>query len=894
MTLSRLRRICEHRLQSLFQKEQLDDQLDQELAFHFDQLVLENIDAGMSPDAARRTARRTLGNFSIIREECRDKRRVTWIHDFRQDVLYGLGMMRKHAGLTAIAALALAFVIGANAAILSVGKAFVEFDLPFPHAERLVTLGVHAAPNTQGNGLATIPDYFAWKKVTREFESMGASMPLRQDLAAQRPGGFAERLAGLAVTPSVFQTLDVAPLRGRVFKDEDVRIGAPPPAVVVISHRLWQSRFDGDPQVVGRRMRLNDRSLTIIGVMPFSFWYPNRDTDYWVPLGITESQLEGSARLFLVTARMKRGSTTEQAHADIRAVALRLAQEFPERHRGREGRAVPLKQYWVGWLKQPLVMLAAAAALGLLIACANVSILLLRRVPARRPEISMRVMMGAGRGRIIRQFLTESLMLAVLGGGLGFPVAWWAIHNLWGIFPPPGQLPVPGIGETGNLLGLTALLSVVAGLFFGIMPAWAAVSASNEFRKSNTDPSPRSPAVVLVSVQVGLAIALLVPAALLMNSFVRLMVDDRGFDPRGVLTFQYRIPALEYAAPSVNYHGLPAMKATPPTLAMQRVYDKMRTLPGAESVAASSAPPVNGVVLPGAVLLVEGRTPPANAAERIATSATYFLVTENFFPTMRTPILRGRDFNTRDTASAPWVAVINETLARRFWPGEDPIGKHFTVDAVSGERVREVIGVVRDVPLEYVHNRTPRPVAYTLYTQQAEKYEGWNATMFGQMNFFIRSKGDPMGLVPEVRNAITTLDPNRPPADFQTLTAFVGRGMRARGLYLSMLGLFALMATVLAAVSIYGVVTSSLSERGIVPRTHVSSGNALRSVAVGLLFGAVGALALAQLIESQLWGITATDPATFAAVTAFLAVVTFAACFIPARKLHSKAGTQAS
>jgi putative ABC transport system permease protein len=291
---------------------------------------------------------------------------------------------------------------------------------------------------------------------------------------------------------------------------------------------------------------------------------------------------------------------------------------------------------------------------------------------------------------------------------------------------------------------------------------------------------------------------------------------------------------------------------------------------------------------------VEGRTPPANAAERIATSATYFLVTENFFPTMRTPILRGRDFNTRDTASAPWVAVINETLARRFWPGEDPIGKHFTVDAVSGERVREVIGVVRDVPLEYVHNRTPRPVAYTLYTQQAEKYEGWNATMFGQMNFFIRSKGDPMGLVPEVRNAITTLDPNRPPADFQTLTAFVGRGMRARGLYLSMLGLFALMATVLAAVSIYGVVTSSLSERGIVPRTHVSSGNALRSVAVGLLFGAVGALALAQLIESQLWGITATDPATFAAVTAFLAVVTFAACFIPARKLHSKAGTQAS
>ena len=890
MTLSRLLRICEHRLQALLQKDRLDDQLDQELAFHFDQLVLENIDAGMSPDAARRTARRTLGNFSVIREECRDERRVTWIHDFRQDVLYGVSMMRKHAGLTAIAALALAFVIGANAAILSVGKALLEFDLPFPDSGRLVTLGAVAAPNTQGNGLATIPDYLAWKKLSGEFESMGASMPLRQDLAPERSGDFAERVAGVAATPSLFQTLNVAPSRGRVFSDEEVPVGGRPAALVVISHRLWQSRFDGNPQILGRQMRLNGQSMNIIGVMPSGFWYPNKDADYWLPLGISRPQLEGSARLFHVTARMKPGSTLEQAHADIRTMASQLAREFPERHRAREGRAVPLKQFWLGWLKQPLVMLAAAAALGLIIACANVSILLFRRVPARRPEISRRVMMGAGRGRIIRQFLTESLMLAVLGGGMGFPVAWWTIQNLWEIFPPPGQLPVPGIGDTGSLLGLTALLSVISGLFFGLLPTWAAVAAANEFRKPDAEEGRPTPETLLVSVQVGLAIALLVPAGLMMNSFVRLMLDDRGFDPRGVLTFQYRIPALEYAAPSVSYHGLPAMKATPPTLAMQNVYEKVRTLPGAESVAASSVPPVNGVVLPGAVLLVEGRTPPANAAERIATSATYLLVTDNFFPTMRTPIVRGRDFNADDTDSAPWVAIINESLARRFWPNEDPIGKRFTVDAVSGERVREVIGVVRDVPLEYVHNKTPKPVAYTLYRQQAEKYEGWNATMFGQMTFFIRSKGDPMGLVPEVRRAIAQMDPNRPPADFQTMTAFVGKGMRARGLYLSMLGLFALMATVLAAVSIYGVVTSSVSRatpRRRVPNgahAAVAAGNALRSVAIGLVLGTIGALALAKVIESQLWGITATDPGTFAAVTAFFAVISLAACFIPARK----------
>ena len=893
MTLSRLLRICEHRLQALLQKDQLDDQLDQELAFHFDQLVLENIDAGMSPDAARRTARRTLGNFCVIREECRDERRVTWIHDFRQDVLYGLSMMRKHAGLTAIAAIALAFVIGANAAILSVGKALIEFDFPFPNAERLVTLGAQAGPNTQGNGLATIPDYLAWKKLTREFESMGASMPLRQDLAAERAGEVAQRVAGVAVTPSLFQTLNVAPIKGRVFEDEEAPVGGRPSALAVISQRLWQSRFDSDPQILGRQMRLNGQNLTIIGVMPSGFWYPNRDADYWVPLGISVSQLEGSARLFHVTARLKHGSTPEQALADIRAVASQLAHESPKKHRVSDARAVPLKVSWLGWLKQPMVMLAAAAVLGLLIACANVSILLLRRVPARRPEISRRVMMGAGRGRIIRQFLTESVMLAVLGGGMGFPVAWWAIHKLWEIFPPPGQLPVPGIGETGSLLGLTALLSVISGLLFGLMPTWAAVGAANDFRKSNVDESRRTPEPLLLSVQVGLAIALLVPAGLLMNSFVRLMVDDRGFDPRGVLTFQYRIPVLEYAAPSVNYHGLPAMKATPPTMAMQRIYEKVRTLPGVESVAASSVPPVNGVVLPGAVLLVEGRTPPANAAERIASSATYFLVTDNFFPTMRTPIVRGRDFNDDDTASAPWVAIVNETLARHLWPDENPIGKRFTVDAISGERVREVIGVVRDVPLEYVHNKTPKAVAYTLYRQQAEKYEGWNATMFGQMHFFVRGKGDPMVLVPGLRTAIAEMDPNRPAVDFQTMTAFVGKGMRARGLYLSMLGLFALMATVLAAVSIYGVVTFSVS-RGVAPRTSLpinarahaadAAGTALRSVAIGLLLGTVGALVLAQAIESQLWGITATDFMTFAAVTAFLAVVSLAACFIPARK----------
>ena len=354
MTLSRLFRICAHRLQSLFRKDRLDDQLDEELAFHLDQLVMENINAGMSADLARRAARRTLGNFAVIREECRDERRVTWIHDFRQDLRFGFRMMREHAVLTAIAAIALAFVIGSNAAILSVAKALIQVDLPFPEAERLVTVGTHQLPIGPGNGLATIPDYLAWRERAREFESMGASMPLRQDIAAERSGDYPERLEGQAVTPSLFQTLSVPPILGRVFHESEMTIGVPPASVVVLSHRLWQRRFGGDLQILGRQVRLDGRSLTIIGVMPSGFWYPDQSSEYWVPLGIARPQLEGSTKLFLVTARMKHGTTLEQAQADIGHLASGLTRDFPVRHKHSDARTIPLKQYWFGWLRQPL------------------------------------------------------------------------------------------------------------------------------------------------------------------------------------------------------------------------------------------------------------------------------------------------------------------------------------------------------------------------------------------------------------------------------------------------------------------------------------------------------------------------------------------------------------
>jgi predicted permease len=896
MNFSRLIRIAGLRIRSVFLKDRLDGQLDDELSFHFEQLVREHIEDGMTEAEARREARRELGNSAVFKEECRDQRRVSWLHDFWQDARYGLRMLGNHPGLAAIAALSLAFGIGGNAAILSVGKSLMLDDLPLPDADRLVAIGAFQGNGSAGNGLASVPDYIAWKERSRTFESMGMSIANRQDLGADHNGDFPERLVGQAVTPSLLQTLKVQPLLGRLFREDEAVMGTAPARVIILSHGLWQRRFGGDPRILGRQIRLDGRSVTIVGVMPSGFWYPIERSDYWVPLGVTPLQMQGSARLFLVTARLKDGATLAQAQADLESVGAQLAVDFPERHKDWTIWAMSLRQYWFGWLRQPMLMLEVAVALVLLIACANVSTLLLARVPARRPEIAMRVLMGAGRMRIVRQFLTESLLLSIIGGIAGLMLAWGGVRILGALTPPPGRIPISGMGGTSGILALTALISAISCLLFGLLPALAAFSSGNELQHASSHRRHASPSGVLVSLQIGLALILLISSGLLINSFVRLVLDDRGFDPRGVLTFQYRIPALEYSRPARSYHGLVSMNARPPTEEMQRVYERLRDLHGAESVAASSAPPVEGLVLPIATLLVEGRPMPQTTAERAALSATYFLVTESFFSTMKTPIARGRGFEAGDTASAPWVAVVNETLARRFWPGQDPIGKRFTIDAVSGERPREVVGVIRDVPLRYVRPEAPQAVAYTLYRQQSDSYEGLNASMFGQMTFFIRSAGDPMVLEQAVRQAVAEIDPNRPPAEFQTMTQFVGTSIRSRRFVVTALGVFAFMATVLAAVGVYGVMSVSVSQRtreigirmamGARTRDIVAAvgSQTLPWVLVGVLAGLGGSLLVTRQIKNLLWQVTPTDTMTFISFTTLLVAIAVGACFVPARR----------
>ena len=900
--LSRRFRVWRHRVRALSDKDRLDAQLGQEFAFHFEQLVQEHISEGMSSQDARLAARRTIGNVPLLQEQCRDERRVSWLEDLWQDLKYGIRMLRQNPGFTVVAVFSLALGIGANTAILGALRAALLGSVPFPDGDRLVLVRTYPEWNPALNNSASIPDYLAWKQQSRSFESMGASIADHsRDFGAEENGRPAERIEGHGAAPSLFVTLGVRPMLGRTFTEAEAEIDHPAP-VMVLSHRLWQRRFEGDPGVLGKRVRLSGASLTIIGVMPPDFHYPLEETEYWVPLGISRFQLQGSARFFEVLARLKPGVSVSQAQAEMDAIGVQLARDFPDRHKGWGIRVQKLRDAWYGWMRRPLATLEGAVALVLLIACANIAGLLLARGAARRPEIVMRMALGAGRGRVVRQMLTESVLLSVIGGALGTFVAWGALRAVLQMHPPLAAQRITSVDMDLPLLSLLGLLSVVTGLIFGLAPAIACFQLDlagplKESTRSAGSPYKRHRLQsALVTLQIASALVLLIGSGLLINSFVRLSGFDLNFEPAGLLTFEYRIPPQQYVRNMGVFQGAPYSAIDPsPTPAMQRVYERLRTMRGPESVAGISQPPVNGLVLNTIGFSIEDRPMPENAADRNALRAVYFLITPSFFATMKARIVRGRDLTDFDTASASWVVIVNEAMARRFWPGEDPIGKRLTLQVVAGERPREVVGVVRDIPTRR-DREDPLPAIYTSYLQQSPAYRGPFANMFGQMTFLLRTPGDPLSLVPEARQAVAEVDPDRAITRIQTMEQYWGGGMRDKRVLAAVLGVFAFMATLLAAIGIYGVMAYSVAQRtreigirmalGAGPRKVLLliGSRAVILISLGVALGLAGSVALSRLIASQLWGIEPTDPATFTGVSAVLIAVALLASFVPARQ----------
>ncbi len=899
MAPSRLIRVSRHRLRSLWRKEDLDRQLNSELAFHFDQLVGENLADGMNPSEARQAARRAMGNLTLLEEQCRDHRRLAWIQDLHSDVIYGLRMLIRSPIFTAVAALSLAIGIGANTAILGAIDGILRGQLPVSDPDTVVLLRTFPLGNPGQQNQASVPDFLAWKEQATVFESMGAFLADQRDLGGENDGTPPERLTGEGVTPGFFTALRVQPAMGRLFTEDEDQIDNQAP-VALISDSLWQRRFGGDPTILNRQVRMNGAPVTIIGVMPASFRYPLDNLDFWAPMAYNHFQLEGSARLFTVTARLKPGVTIQQAQSEMNAVSARLAKGYPQRHQGWGVRVESLRTAWFGWLAAPLLTLETAVALLLLIACANVAGLLLARGSVRRPEIAMRVALGATRGRIFRQLLAESVLLSLAGGILSLGVAYATLRLIATSTPPFASQRVLDIGIDANTLGLMVLISVVSGIVFGVAPAIAAVKldlASSVSESGRTLRIPRrryALGSVLVGTQIALATILLAGAGLLTKSFAGMMSQELNFDPRGLLTFEFRVPFGKYLRSIGSDQGKPYFEVAPPVQTMSEVYERLNTLPGVQSAAGISLPPVNSILIPSATILPEGRPVPENPRAQESLRAFHFLVTPNTFATLKTTLVRGREFTARDTAATPWGAVINESMARRFWPGEDPIGKRFRIDVISGEQRREVIGVVRDIPLSRRTN--PEPILYTSYLQQASIYRGASGNMFGTFTFVVRTSADPMTLVPAVKKAIAEIDPDRAISRITTMDRLTNLRVRDGQAYVLGMNSFAFVATLLAALGIYGLMSYTVAQRTREIGIRMALGAGMLRVLglVGLrtfllVIAAIGAglicwRNLAELIRSQLWGVAPDDPATLAGVSLLLGMVAVVACLIPAQR----------
>ena len=591
MSLLRLFRVVRQRARAITRRDSLDVELDRELAFHLDQLAAEYIADGMPPDEARHAAKRALGNMPLVAEQCRDHRAVSWLHDFRRDVTYALRMLVRNPTVSFVIVASLALGIGANTAVLGTIDTITRARVPVPESERVLVLRTYRQDTPAQDSPVTIADYFAWAEENQSLALIGLSLGNQADFGDA--GGMpAERILGVSATAELFSVLRVTPALGRVYTDEEVR-RAQPDVPIVISHRLWQRRFGGAAEAIGSRVRMNNRVAYVVGVMPERFHFPGVAVDYWVPLTPNRSDAQSPQRLFGVTARLKPGVTAEQAEADLNRIADHLSIERPDRHAGWKVRTRSLREAMFGWTSQPLWTLEAAVALVLLVACTNVAGLLLARGVARRAEITVRAALGASRGRLVRQLVAETTVLAAAGGALGVLVAWFGVRTLSTMIPPPGAAGIIDVTLDARIVAVAALISIASGVIFGILPALAGSRWDiSEFRKGRWREA-------LVAAQIAVTFVLMIGAGLLTRSFLVVITRDVQFDPEGLLTFQLNVPIGDFMHRRGVVGDRPYFEITPsPALLFERVHEGLTAMPGAAAVAGVSVPIVNALVVP--------------------------------------------------------------------------------------------------------------------------------------------------------------------------------------------------------------------------------------------------------------------------------------------------------
>jgi len=881
------------RLRAMLRRDRLDHDLDEELRSHLEMRAADNLSAGMSAAEARYEAQKRFGNTTLTKEDTRAMDIIGWIETLGQNLRYAVRMLRRSPGFTAVAILTLALGIGGNVAIFTVVRAVLLSTLPFPHPDQLVRVYDDLrGPNTHDVGMS-VPEMWDLRDKSGVFQDISALVSADANLTG---GDQPERIELLGTSPNYFTMLGTPPQLGRVYTQQDAQPGFT--EGVVISDGFWRRTFGADPQVIGRKIRVDSDLYTVIGVMPPSFRHPGRtltnEVDVWAAAGYIALPfpvpvLRSTRVLPGAMGRLKPGITVSQAQARLDALTAQLSREYPTEYPAAAAwgvRLVSVQEDLVGTVRTELLVLFGAVAFVLLIACVNLANLLLARSASRQREIAIRLAVGAGRGRLITQLLTESVLLSTISGIVALLTGFWL--KTWLLTMTPADLPrLKEVSLSPAVVFFAFAISILTGVVFGLAPALQAARSGHVAnlregsRGSGSSKHQMKISRFLVASEIALSLVLLIGTGLLLRSFWRLAEVHPGFDPHRVVTTRIWLPVPN--DPSEDVYPTVEKRAE----FLREVLRRVSVLPGVEDAAIGS---LNSLPMNSATsqfpFAIEGR---ADESRRTPV-AEFTSVTPDYFQVLKAPFIRGRIFTDSDNVKGQQVALINETLARRYWPDADPIGQHLKLGARRGQDPSQIppttiVGVVGDIKSDGFDLASAPHIYLPLY-----QFAGYASVVY------LRSGGDPASLGAAIRREVQAVDPTIPVFGVQTMDDVVSKYLAQRRFALELLGIFAGVALLLASIGIYGVMAYTFSQRtneiGIrmamgaqrsdILKIAVSEGAFV--VAFGIVSGIIGSAIFTRFLQSMLFEVKSIDPITYVGISALLAGVTLLASLVPARR----------